>query len=392
MSENRKKIILVSSYGPRECGIAAFGKDLSDSLINYNNDFDVEVVPIDEPGTKDREYERSIKIRIFQNIEESYKKAAEYINKSDAAAVSIQHEYGLYGGKSGDYILPFLKDIKKPIITTLHTITENPTKTEKRVLQNIAKFSDVLIVMADSAISSLERIYNVGTNKIIMIPHGVPNIKFQDQALAKKTYRLEDKLIVSTFGLIGRGKGIEYAIESLTKIKDDFPNVLYLIIGKTHPNIIALEGERYRESLLKRINELGLNKNVLFVNKYVDKEEYINYLLATDIYLTPYPNPEQVTSGTLAYAMSAGRVCVSTPYIYAKELLKDGHGILVPFCDPKSLAETISMLLSSNGNKRKMELKSHQFTRSMTWESVSKKYAEALRNLILKKDFYVDQL
>lgn len=391
MSAKTKKIILVSSYRPRECGIAAFGKDLSDSLQNYNKGFDVEVIPVNEPGGEKRQYDKSIKLCISQNKKADYLKTAEYINNSDADALSLQHEYGLYGGKSGSYILALLKNIKKPIITTLHTITINPSKTEKTVLSSIAKYSDFLVVMADSAIPTLENVYNITSDKIIMIPHGVPNIKFQGQEKAKRILNLENRLIVSTFGLIGRGKGIEYAIESLSDIKKTFSNILYLIIGKTHPNIIASEGEIYRNGLIKRIEELGLTDNVMFVNRYVNAEEYVNYLLATDIYLTPYPNLEQVTSGTLAYAMSAGRICVSTPYIYAQELLKDGLGILVPARNPKALSDTIIGLFSSNGHKLKMEIKNHAFTRHMTWENVSKKYAKTLQDMI-KKEIYDSKL
>jgi glycosyltransferase involved in cell wall biosynthesis len=392
MQENKKKIILVSSFRPRECGIAAFSKDLSESLKNYTNDFDVEVIPIDEPGGEDRKYDQSIKFRIRQNDKESYRAAAKYINSSDAVAVSLQHEYGLYGGVSGNYILSLLKNIKKPILTTLHSITKTPAESEKKALSSIAKFSSMLVVMADSAITTLDKIYNVSMNKVVIIPHGVQNVEFQDQKKAKDDCGLEDKWVISTFGLIGRGKGIEYAIESLPKIKKEFPNVLYLILGKTHPNIIAAEGEIYRDSLTKRIKELDLVDNVLFVNRYVSTEEYMNYLLATDIYLTPYTNSEQITSGTLAYAMSAGRVCVSTPYIYAKELLKEGRGILVPFHDSKVLAEIISKLFRSNGNKKKMEMKNYLYTRRMTWENVSKNYAELLRELTRKKEVYVTQI
>lgn len=386
MSKDKKKIILVSSFRPRECGIATFGKDLSDSIKNYTNDFSVEVIPIDEPGQENRQYESSIKCRISQNDKKSFQKAAEYINKSDAVAVSIQHEYGLYGGKSGNYVLSLLKNIKKPIITTLHTITKKPVSSERQVLRSIAKLSELLVVMAKSAFSTLENTYEIPKNKVMMIPHGVPNIKFQDQTIAKKNCNLENRLVISTFGLIGPGKGIEYAIESFVSIKQKYPTVLYLVIGKTHPNIIATEGEKYRDSLIKKIEKLGLSDNVLFVNRFVDIEEYINYLLATDIYLTPYPNPEQVTSGTLAYAMSAGRVCVSTPYIYAKELLKDGHGVLIPFNDSKVLAQKIVKLFSSEKDKREMELKNHLYTRAMIWENVSKKYSETFLNIINKNE------
>jgi len=392
MSVKTKKIILVSSFRPRECGIAAFGKDLSNSLKNYNKGFDVEAIPVNEPGGEKRQYDKSIKMCISQNKKADYLKASDYINNSDADALSLQHEYGLYGGKSGNYILTLLKNTKKPILTTLHTITKNPCIAEKRTLILIAKYSDFLVVMADSALTTLKNVYGISGNKVIMIPHGVQNIEFQDQQSAKKTLDLEDRLIVSTFGLIGRSKGIEYAIESLAMIKNEFPNILYLIIGKTHPSIITSEGEEYRNSLIVRINKLGLDHNVMFVNRYVNGEEYTNYLLATDVYLTPYPNLEQVTSGTLAYAMSAGRVCISTPYIYAKELLKDGLGILLPSLDSKVLAETISKFLSSNGNKIKMEKRNHLYTRAMTWENVSKKYAHILRDIITKQDKYVAKL
>jgi glycosyltransferase involved in cell wall biosynthesis len=389
MKSKRKKIIIVSSCRPRDCGIATFSHDLATSLKLHTNDIEFEVIPINEKGGEDRIYDASVNCKIQQREPDSYEKAANYINNSEAVAVSLQHEFGLYGGKCGEFVIDFLQKINKPVLTTLHTVLRKPSREEKNVLRRIADLSSALIVMANTGSEILIKTYGINKEKVVIIPHGVPNVQFSDQKNAKKTLGLENRLILSTFGLINSGKGVEYVIEALPKIKKEHDNILYIILGKTHPGVIAHEGEKYRDRLVSRIKKLGLENNVKFINRFVDIEEYINYLKATDLYITPYLNPQQVTSGTLVYAMSAGRICISTPYLHAKELYKAGHKMfLVPFHNSKNIAKTVTTLLSNNDLKKKMELDNHKFSRSMTWEKVSENYAELIRALA-KEDMKV---
>ncbi|MCL5410272.1 MAG: glycosyltransferase family 4 protein [Patescibacteria group bacterium] len=390
MRTKRKKIIIVSSFRPRDCGIATFSHDLANSLKLHTNDIEFEIIPINEKGGEDRTYNIPVNCKIEQQDINSYERAAFYINNSEAVAVSLQHEFGLHGGKCGEYVINFLERVKKPVLTTLHTVLLKPSKEEKNILRQIADLSSALIVMASTGSKILTKTYGIDKKKIMIIPHGVPDIELCDQKSAKKTFGLEDRLILSTFGLISSGKGIEYVIEALPRIKMEHDNVLYLILGKTHPGVIAYEGERYRDRLISKIKALDLLDNVKFINRFVDIEEYISYLKATDLYLTPYLNPQQVTSGTLVYAMSAGRICISTPYLHAKELHRDGHKMfLVPFRNSKSIAKTVTKLLSNDQLRKKMETENHKFSRSMTWERVSENYAGIIRSLA-KEDLKIN--
>jgi len=390
MQIKRKKIIIVSSYRPRDCGIATFSQDLANSLQTHTDDIEFEVIPINEKGGENRIYDRHVNCKIEQRDVNSYENAALYVNNSEAVAVSLQHEFGLHGGKRGEYVINFLELVKKPVITTLHTVLRKPSREEKSLLRKIADLSSRLVVMANTGSKILTKTYGIDKDKIVVVPHGVPNIELCNQNDVKKALGLENRLVLSTFGLISSGKGMEYVIEALPKIKKKHNNILYLILGKTHPGVIAYEGEKYRDRLISRIKALNLQDNVKFINRFVDIEEYIGFLKATDLYLTPYLNPQQVTSGTLVYAMSAGRICISTPYIHAKELYKDGHKMfLVPFRNAKSIAKTVTNLLSNDQLRKKMEAENHLFTRGMTWERVSKSYANIIRSLA-EEDLKVD--
>lgn len=390
MKIQRKKIIIVSSCRPRDCGIATFSQDLANSLRTHTDDIEFEFIPINEKGGEKRVYDIPVHCKIEQWNLDSYEKAAAYINKSEAVAVSLQHEFGLHGGKRGEYVINFLELVNKPVITTLHTVLRKPSHEEKNVMRKIAELSSAIVVMADTGSKILTKTYGIDGKKIVVIPHGVPNIELEDQKIAKEMFGLKNRLVLSTFGLISSGKGMEYVIEALPKIKKQYNNILYLILGKTHPGVIAYEGEKYRNRLISRIKALGLKDNVKFINRFVDIEEYIGYLKATDLYLTPYLNPQQVTSGTLVYAMSAGRICISTPYLHAKELHNDGHNMfLVPFRKAKSITKIINDLLSNDPLRKKMEAENHLFTRGMTWERVTQSYANIVRSLT-KEDLKVD--
>lgn len=376
----KSKVLLVSSYQPRECGIATFSHDLVTSISSGACDVKMEIIPVNEPGGDERNYGDEINISISQEDKASYEKAADYINSSDAIAVSIQHEYGLYGGKCGEYIVDFIDRIHKPVIVTLHTVLIEPKSKQKEILQKIADKSSFLVVMAEAAIKILDEVYGIPSAKIKVIPHGVPETTFDNQEEAKKALGLQDNLVISTFGLIGPGKGLEYAIEALPKVKLAFPKIKYLILGKTHPSILKAKGEAYRQKLLAKISKLGLQDQVQFVNRFLPKEEIILNLKACDLYVTPYLNSQQIISGTLAYAVSIGRVCISTPYIYAKELLADGRGNLIPFRNSEALSDAIIALLSDPSKRKEAEKKSYLYSRQMTWKSVSKRYNDLFKS------------
>ncbi len=388
MLQKKSKLVLISSYRPRDCGIATFSHDLITSIQTNNPHFEFEIIPVNEPANDGRKYHDQINTVISQENKESYLQAAEYINKSDALAVSIQHEYGLYGGDCGEYIIELIDKITKPVVTTLHTVLAKPSPKQKEILQSIAEKSSVLVVMAGAAVDLLTTIYNISPEKITIIPHGVPGTIFTRQKKSKEKLALSDQLVLSTFGLIGPGKGLEYVIDALPIVKKKFPQVKYLILGRTHPNAIVVAGESYRQQLVDKISKLGLTSQIGFLNRFLSKEELIDYLQASDLYITPYLNPEQITSGTLAYALSMGRACISTPYVYAQELLADDRGVLVPFRDSASLAEAIVSLLSDEEKRKKIERKNYAFSRPMTWKNVSRKYINLFKNLSEKKPRY----
>lgn len=386
MPAKPNKLIIVSSYPPRDCGIATFTQDLVRAISDDGSGFQVEVVPINEPSNQTRIYPEFVKQTIDEEEREGYVRAAHYINESDATAVSIQHEYGIYGGDCGEYVLELTKRIRKPVVVTLHTILSVPSPKQKQVLQKIALECSLLIVMAKTAVDILTSIYHIAPEKIVVIPHGVPETEFIDQKAAKQTLGFSDKLVISTFGLIGAGKGLEYVIDSLPLIKKRFPNITYLILGKSHPNAVAVGGESYRQSLAKRIADLGLDEQVKFDNRFLPKQDLITYLQATDIYITPYLDPQQITSGTLAYAFSMGRACVSTPYIYANELLDGEGGRLVPFRDAGAIAKAIIDLLQNEKQRKLIEQRNYTVSRPMTWKNVSARYAALFRSFVFPDD------
>ncbi|MCX6808675.1 MAG: glycosyltransferase [Candidatus Berkelbacteria bacterium] len=276
--------------------------------------------------------------------------------------------------KNREYLINLLDLVKKPIIITFHTILKEPSLKQKEVLYELAKRSDRVVVMAEIAIEMLDEIYNVPKEKIVMIPHGVPDLPFDSQVKSKEIIGLKDKLIISTLGLLGPGKGLEYIITAIPKVIAKYPEARYLILGPTHPLVAKNTGESYRESLVSEIEKLGLSDYVIQYKKFFNNEDIALFLGATDIYITPYENPQQITSGTLARAVSMGRSCISTSYIYAKEVLGDERGLLIPFRDSDAISEAIITLISNESMRKEMENKSYQYSRPMTWENVANRY------------------
>jgi glycosyltransferase involved in cell wall biosynthesis len=327
------KIAFIGTYPPRECGIGTFTNNLLTSvLLNKPADkhnFEAVVVAVDDHNLT-YDYPPEVKLKIRQERQEDYLKAAKYINLFGADICILQHEFGIYGGQNGVYILPLLHRLEIPMVVTLHTILKTPSYNEKAVLQEIGKMAQKIVVMSQKAIEFLVEIYNIPRDKIALIEHGVPDIKF-NQVKSKEEFKLRGKKVLLTFGFIGRNKGIETVINALPDVIQKHPDVVYIVLGKTHPNVLRHSGEEYRIFLMRLVKKLHLEKHVMFLNQFIDVQDLFKYLSATDIYITPYLNESQITSGTLSYAVGVGAAVLSTPYWHAAELLADGRGRLFRF-------------------------------------------------------------
>jgi polysaccharide biosynthesis protein PslF len=369
------RVAYVSTYPPRECGIATYTNHLVDATSTYclHAVKSPMVVAVNERGGY-YDYEIRVKCHIDANDFQSYGKVAEYINASDVDVVNLQHEYGIFGGEWGEYVTEFLHRIKKPVVTTLHTVLEEPEPIAKRVLERVLDDSALVVVMARVGIVILEQLYGSFADKIRFIPHGCPNVPHIETATTKQGFGLKDRPVLSTFGLLSRGKGIEYVIEALPQILKENPETLYLIIGETHPEVRKRDGETYRQSLLDLVESLGLDKNVRFVNRFLAENELINYLQATDIYIVPYPNREQISSGTLSYALSTGKAIVTTPFLHAEEVISNGAALDCEFKDSNSIAEKVNLLLGDHQIRRRFSRMAYEYSRGMIWPNVAMSY------------------
>jgi len=372
---HRIRVAYVSTYPPRECGIATYTKNLVDAISAFCTRV---VTPPVVAAINDRgghyNYEIRVKSQIDANDIRSYEKVAQDINASDVDVVNLQHEYGIFGGEWGEYVNEFLQRIEKPVITTLHTVLEEPVPDARRVMEGILEHSDYVVVMAKVGIGILEKLYGSYPDRIRHIPHGCPNVPYLGTTMAKRSLGLKDHGVLSTFGLLSRGKGIEYAIEALPQVLKDRPETLYLIIGETHPEVRKREGEEYRQFLLDLVESLGLEKNVRFVNRFLPENELINYLQATDIYVIPYPNREQISSGTLTYALSTGKAIVTTPFLHAEEAISNGAALECGFKDPDSIAGCVNTLLKDKRIHGKLSRMAYEYSRAMIWPSVAMRY------------------
>ena len=349
------RFAVLSTFPPRQCGIATYCYDLLTHLPSLAKP---EVIAICEEQKKNT---NPIGLCIEQQKRDDYLKAAVFVNQSKAQLVHIQHEFGIFGGPDGSYLLDFLAHLQKPAVTTFHTVLAKPDANKFKIMQKVAMQSSKVIVMAQRAKEILTEIYGITPEKIFTFHHGVPAPVSATRQELKKRLNLDGRPVISTFGLLGRGKGIEYAIRAVAKAKELFPNLCYLIIGKTHPGVQRNEGEEYRHQLMQLTSSLGMENNIQFVDRFLDKEELVEYLTLTDIYLTPYIGQEQITSGTLAYAVGLGKAVISTPYIYAQELLSGGRGLLAEFRDSDSIA-------------RCLEQGAGQLGKFMSWDYVAEQH------------------
>jgi len=376
-------VIYISSYIPRKCGIATYTKDLTEAINLINPYSRAEIFAMVKPEDKIN-YPPEVKFKINQYKINSYIKAASHINKSNADIVIMEHEFGLYGGEFGEYIIKLIELMRKPLIITAHTIPDDASKGYGLALKNVIKFTEKVIVMMPQSLGKLIKEYDYPKEKIEIIPHGVPNIPQEPNYKYKRKKGLEDRLILGNINLLSEIKGLEYTIEALRDIKRQFSNVLYLIIGQTHPVVLQRDGEKYRNFLKEKIKLYNLHENVKFINKYLSLNELVKWLKIIDIYITPYLDPQQSASGALAYAVGAGKICISTPYLYAKEVLANSRGIIIPFRDFQAIADAVIDIFKNPQKKSTMEKKTYNFGKLMTWHNVAFQYLALFYEVINK--------
>jgi glycosyltransferase involved in cell wall biosynthesis len=371
-----QKIAFVGDYLPRKCGIATFTYDLCTSIATQYPGSDCFVVPINDisPGY---DYPAEVRFEIEEQEVDSYMRAADFLNFASTDIVSVQHEFGIFGGPAGSHVLRLLRDLRTPIVTTLHTVLREPNSDQRRVMSQVAELSARLVVMSERARTFLRDVYGVPDAKIDLIAHGIPDMPFVDPNFYKDQFDVEGKFVALTFGLLSPNKGIEVMLRAMPAILKEFPNFVYIVLGATHPNLLREQGERYRISLERLAKDLGIKPNVSFYNRFVEIDELIEFIGMADIYITPYLNPAQITSGTLAYSFGCGKAVISTPYWYAEELLADGRGVLVPFGNPANLAREVCELLRDEPRRHAMRKKAYLLGREMIWSHVAHLYMES---------------
>ena len=373
-----KRIAFLGDYLPRLCGIATFTSDLCEAVAGAALGSDCYVGAVNDRA-EGYAYPPRVRFQMAEKKLDSYRRAADFLNFHNADVLSVQHEFGIYGGTAGSHLLALLKEVRMPVVTTLHTVLMKPNDAQREVMQELIKRSDRLIVMARKGAEILEEVYGVSLEKVDIIPHGIPNTKFLDSELFKERLGVEGRKVLFTFGLIGPGKGIEHVIEALPKIVQQHPEVVYLVLGVTHPHLLAQEGESYRLSLERLAEDRGVKEHIIFYNRFLELEELKEFIGATDIYLTPYLEESQITSGTLAYVFGAGKAVISTPYWHAQELLAEGRGMLVPFRDAGAIAKSVCALLDDPAHLNKMRRNAYALGREMIWPAVGKRYLESFQ-------------
>ncbi len=375
-SSSLNRVAFIGNYLPRQCGIATFTTDLCEAIATEHSEIACIAVPVNDTAAG-YPYPSRVRFELTEKDIDSYRRAADFLNINNVDLVCLQHEYGIFGGRAGSHILALLRELRMPIVTTLHTILRDPDPDQRRVLEEVAGLSDRLVVMSQRGVEFLHEIYGVPLEKIDLIPHGIPDVPFVDPSFHKDLFGVEGKIVLLSFGLLSANKGIENVISALPDILAKHPNVVYIILGATHPHVIQRDGETYRLSLQWLAQEKGVEGQVIFYNRFVSLEELMEFIGATDIYITPYLNAAQMTSGTLAYTVGAGKAVISTPYWYAEEMLADERGVLVPFGDPGALAEQVIDLLDNESRCHAMRKRAYLFGRDMIWLQVARRYRES---------------
>jgi len=377
------QITFLGTYPPHQCGIGTFTRDLSDAVISADEGVRATVLAMTDAGLTYEHPER-VQFQIRRGVKDDYVRAANFVNGGDIRIVSIQHEYGIFGGTDGAYILAFLAELRQPSIVTLHTVLERPSTSQRAIVREMAERCECLVVMSRLAVDLLENSYAIPREMIRVIPHGIPDMRTDERDVSKAKFGLTGRRVLLTFGLLSPSKGIEVVIRALPNLVDEFPNLIYLVVGVTHPEIKRRAGEEYRRSLEREAESLGLRDHVIFRNQFVDPSELRRYLQASDIYITPYLQAAQITSGTLAYAMGSGAAPVSAPYWYAKEVLAEGRGHLFDFGDVEGLVDVLRTLLGNPEEMARTQRSAYAFSRQMIWSQVASDYVELMRRVARK--------
>ena len=370
------RIAVIGNHLPRRCGIATFTHDLYQAISTLRPDLDTAVIAMTDNGRK-YDYPAFVRFEVQDQSVENYVKAAEFLNASEFDVVSLQHEFGIFGGEAGCYIIELLSRLQMPIVTTFHTILPEPSAAQRVVMEKIIALSAKIVVMSETGRHILSSTYPVPPDKIVLIPHGIPDVPFIETHQAKAKLGFADETVILTFGLLSPNKGINVVIDAMPAIVARCPNAMYVVLGATHPNLVLRDGEAYRECLMVRVRELGIESHVAFIDQFVDQSTLLEYISMCDVYVTPYLNEAQMTSGTLAYSFGLGRAVVSTPYWHAKELLADGRGVLVPFGDSKAIGEEIIGLLTNDVRRHAMRKRAYAASREMTWKQSAMRYLAA---------------
>lgn len=370
------RIAVIGNYLPRQCGIATFTTDLCSAISAEYGTARLLALPVNDTQ-EEYDYPARVRWSLTQDDLTSYQEAAEFLNFNNIDMVCLQHEYGIFGGPAGSHILHLLRRLKMPSVTTLHTVLREPNPDQLRVMGEIAELSDRLIVMSQLSSQFLQEIFKIPCSKIDMVPHGVPDLPFLDPNFYKDKFGVEGKAVLLTFGLLSPNKGIENVIQALPQILSRHKNVVYIVAGATHPHVLRREGDKYRASLQALAKEMGVESQVMFHNRFVSPEEMVEFIGAADIYITPYRHEAQVVSGTLAYALGAGKAIISTPYWHAIELLDDRRGALVPFQNPDAIVQKTIELLDTPAIRHAMRKRAYLFAREMIWKRVAQGYMES---------------
>ena len=370
------RIAFIGNYLPRQCGIATFTTDLCEAVAVEHPGATCIALPVNDIESG-YEYPPKVRFELAEKDIDSYRRAADFLNINSVDVVSLQFEYGIFGGRAGSHILALLRELRMPIVTTFHTILREPDPQQRRVLEEVAALSDRVVAMSERGAAFLREIYRISPAKIDLIPHGIPDLSFVDPGFHKDLFGVEGKIVLLSFGLLSANKGIENVIVALPAILEKHPNVVYFIVGATHPQVKQHDGETYRLSLQWLAQEKGVEGQVIFYNQFVTLDELVEFIGAADIYITPYQNPAQIVSGTLAYTLGAGKAVISTPYWYAEEMLADERGVLVPFRDPPALAAQVIDLLDNEAKRHAMRKRAYMFGRDMIWPQVARRYLES---------------
>ncbi len=380
------RVAFLGDYLPRKCGIATFTSDLRSAVAKAFPGMECPVVPVNDLAAG-YDYPPEVRFEIAEQDLPAYLRTADFLNITDVDAVCVQHEFGIYGGPAGSHLLALLRELQMPIITTLHTVLREPNPDQRRVMRELIRLSTRLVVMTERGAEFLRDIYQAPPAKIDLIAHGIPDMPFADPNYFKDEFGVVGKQVLLTFGLLSPNKGIEFALRALPEIIREFPNVVYIVLGQTHPNLLRDEGEAYRLDLERLAKDLGVQRHVVFFNRFVELEELMRFIGAADIYLTPYLTEAQITSGTLAYAFGAGNAVVSTPYWHATELLAGDRGRLVPFRDSGAIAAAVVELLRDEPTRHSLRKQAYRLGRDMVWSHVAQLYGRSFEQARLDHSF-----